>query len=412
MRIVLINGTCFDVEKEIEIKKANIFIEENKIVKISSGRDEEVEKYEKIDLSGKYIMPGMIDMHQHFMFKRTYGSLWDQMNLSIPALTLRSIKNAIAELRLGITTVRSGGDKCDIDLALKYMFEKKYLIGPRMIICGRPLAITGSHVPENFAQWIDGADEFVKWSRERASKYDWVKIFGSYGIRKPYKGEYQLPEVSHIELKAACEAVHALQKKVMIHCSGSLAVEIAMHAGVDTIEHGTGMTYEQAKYIAENNIAYVPTMTAKTETLNPIYDRGAEWIEDQRKCIPFSDSGLENAVKAGVLISVGLDSLGVVGDEARQLHEIGGMSKWEVLRAFTINGAKTLDLDEEIGTIEVGKKADIAVLNSNPFDSLFNLEDVYMVVKDGDAIKVEDINLKYDFETRDYNSIIPELYVK
>ena len=412
MKTVLQHGTLLDVVNDRSIADASIYMVDGRIEAIENGDAPIRDGYETIDLTGKYIIPGMVDIHQHIHYTRTYGNLWEQMKLNIPALTIRSIKNMLAELRMGITTVRSGGDVYDIDRTLRAMVEHGYIMGPRMLICGKPLAITGSHVPDSFAQWVDGVDEFTKWTRERASRYDWVKVFGSYGLTKPYyNGEYERPEITLTELKAVCDAAHNAQKKVMIHCSGSAAVEIAMHADVDTIEHGTGMTFEQAQYIKEHNIAYVPTMTAKTETLNPISDRGAQWIEDQRKFIPFSDFGLKNAVKAGVLISMGLDSLGVVGDEARQFEEIGGMGKWDVLRACTLNGAKTLDMEDEIGSVEPGKFADIAVLNSDPFESWYNLEDVYMVVSRGVVRKVEDIGLTYEFESRDYNSIIPELYI-
>ncbi len=412
MEKILTNLVLLDVINKKEIKNASIFIDGGKISKIS-GKNVEKRKpeYETIDLGGRYVMPGLINTHQHLMYKRTYGNLWKQMNLGAPALTVRSLKNALAELRMGITTIRSCGDLYDIDYTLKYMFQSKYLIGPRIITCGRPLAITGSHVPPVFAQYADGIDEFVKLSRQRAARYEWVKIFASYGLEKPYvNGEYARPEITLPELKAACDAVHAAQKKVAVHCSGSAPLEIAIAAGVDTIEHGSAMTKPQAGMMVEKKIAYTPTMTALTETLNPIYDRGPKWIEDHKKGIPFSNSGLQNAVGAGVLITSGLDSLGVVGDEAVQLNEIGGMSKWDVLKAFTINGAHVLDLENEIGSLEVGKNADIAVLNSNPLADLMNLEDIYMVVKDGKCMKVEEVNLNYDFETRDYNSDIPQLY--
>lgn len=412
MKTVLQHGTMFDVVKKEMLADANIYIVDDRIEAVEGGELPVREDYTPVDLTGKYIVPGLVDMHQHFLYKRTYGNLWEQMKLNIPALTIRSLKSMMATLRMGITTVRSGGDLYDIDLTLREMIEHGYIMGPHMILCGKPLAITGSHVPDSFAQWVDGVDEFTKWTRQRASRYDWVKVFGSYGLTKPFwNGEYERPEITLPELKAVCEAAHNAQKKVMIHCSGSAAVEIAMHAGVDTIEHGTGMTPEQARYIKEHNIAYVPTMTAKTETLNPIYDRGAQWIEDQRRFIPFSDFGLKNAVEAGVLISMGLDSLGVVGDEARQFEEIGGMSKWEVLRACTLNGAVTLGMEEDIGSVEPGKVADISILNTDPFESWYNLEDVYMVVSRGIVRKVEDIGLTYEFESRDYNSIIPSLYI-
>jgi len=412
MKTIFTNAVIMDVINGVQMPDACIYVDaDGKIEKIDKMAEEIPNDYNVIDIGHRYILPGLIDMHQHLMYKRTYGSLWPQMELGAPVLTVRSLKNALAELRMGITTIRSCGDIHEIDYALKHLFRAKYLIGPTIITCGKPIAITGSHVPQSFADRADGIDEFVKLARIRAARHDWVKIFASYGLTKPYhNGEYARPEVTLPELKAACDAVHNAQKKVVVHCSGSEALDIAIEAGVDSIEHGSAMTKEQAAKIAEKGIIYTPTMTALTETLNPIYDRGKKWIEDHKKGVPFSNSGLKNAVEAGAHIVVGLDSLGVVGDEAVQLNEIGGMSKWDVLRAFTINGAQALGMQDSIGSIENGKIADLAILNSNPLDNLMNLEDVYMVVKDGKCMKVEEVNLIYDFETRDYNSLIPELY--
>lgn len=413
MKFVLKNGILLDVINNKVLYDINVFIDDNRISKISSIEDKlDTNSYKEIDIAGKYIIPGIVNMHQHFIYKRTYGSAFEQLKLPIPVLAIRALKNAIAELRMGITTVRTLGDMHDIDYCLKYLFENKYQIGPRMLISGRPLAITGSHIIPEFARWIDGVEEFRKWARYTAMRYDWVKVFANdeKGIPCKATGELAFPEANYEELKVVCEVAHNMGKRVATHTKGTLAIQNVIDAGVDTIEHGAYMTREQARQIKDKGIFYTPTITALTETLNPIYNRGEKWIYEHELFIPFARQALENAATEGVTIIMGLDSLGVLGQEAMYILEYTGFSPMEVLKICTYNGAKALGLEKEIGSVEEGKIADITILNSNPISEITNIEDVYMVVKDGEPMKVADINLKLDFETKEYNSMIPALF--
>ena len=413
MGLILNGGTLLDVINGKVLFNTMIFIEGNKISRIASVDDKlDTMGYEVVDLAGKYLMPGIVNMHQHFLYKRTYGSAFEQLKLPIPVLTIRALKNAISELRMGITTVRTLGDMHDIDFCLKHIFEKKYQPGPRMRISGRPLAITGSHIIPEFARWVDGVEEFRKWARYTAMRYDWVKVFANDEGGTPRKdtGELAYPEASYEELKVVCDEAHNMGKRVATHTKGTLAIQNVIDAGVDTVEHGAYMTREQARQMKDKGIFYCPTITALTETLNPIYNRGIKWVYEHELFLPFARQALENAAAEGVTIIMGLDSLGVLGQEAMYNLKYTGFSPMEILKIFTYNGAMALGLENDIGSIEEGKVADIAVLNSNPISEITNIEDVYMVVKDGEPMKVEDINLKLDFETKDYNTMISELF--
>jgi imidazolonepropionase-like amidohydrolase len=109
------------------------------------------------------------------IYKRTYGALWSQFKLPIPVLTIRALKNAMAEFKQGITTTRILGSVHNIDISLKYLFKNKYVVSPRLFISGQPLVATGSHAA-TLSQSVDGLDEFRKWTRERVQYVDWVKL--------------------------------------------------------------------------------------------------------------------------------------------------------------------------------------------------------------------------------------------
>src|SRR5690625_4722539 len=145
---LLKNINIVDVTKGNLIENQDLLIEDNKILNYynSTKSDNIIEsEYKVYDFSGKFLIPGIINLHQHYTYKSTYGPMKKQFKLPVPTLTIRALKNALSELKQGITTARVMGSISDIDRSLKYLFKYKYIIGPNLFISGTPLVATGSH---------------------------------------------------------------------------------------------------------------------------------------------------------------------------------------------------------------------------------------------------------------------------
>ncbi len=408
MGVILKGAILIDVQNSRVIRDHAVLIEGNKIVKICKQILEvDSKQHTVLDLNGKCLIPGIINLHQHYIYKRTFGPLWSQFKLPIPVLTVRAVKNALGELKQGITTARELGSVHNIAFSLKHLINHKYILGPRLFIAGQPLAITGSHA-STLSQCVDGIEEFRKWTRERVKYVDWVKTFASFDPVETGR-EYARPEISKEEIQVICEEAHKAGKKVAAHAVGTQAIRNAVEGGVDTIEHGIYLNRELANMMRDNGTALVPTLTAYTETLNPHHNRGKKWIALHAPLVEPSQRGLLAALEAGVKIGMGLDSLGELGKEAILMQKVTGLSAIEILKIFTLNGAEILGLGTELGSIEEGKIADLVILDKNPLEDLANIESVNTVIKDGEVLPVDKINLSTRFESAEYHSLIPEL---
>lgn len=390
----------------------SVLIEGKKIARIAPATqfsEAEREGLKVIEATGKSIIPGIIDMHQHFIFKRTYGSLWHQFRLPVPVLTTRAIKNALAELKSGITTVRELGSVAGINQCLKHMIEHEFILGPRVFSAGQPIGITGGHAA-TITQAVDGEDEARRCVRERVQYVDWIKVIASYDPYDFGTDEYARPEFDMAELMVMAHEAHKAGKKISAHANGRSAIRNAVEAGVDTIEHGIYLDKELAKEMKDKDIALIPTLTAYSQTLNPIYSRGEEWIRLHSAVIDDHKKSFKIALEEGVRLGMGLDSLGDLKEEMTFWKEIGGMDVNQIIKICTKGNAELLGVEDELGTVEVGKTADIVILDGNPVEDLDCIERISYVIKGGQVFKPEDIVLWTKYENEEYNSLIPDLF--
>ncbi len=411
MALAVRNARIIDGQGVRPKESHSILIEGEKISCIAPDSHLPSEKllgHEVIDATGKSVIPGIINMHQHFIFKRTYGPLWYQFKLPVPVLTTRAIKNALAELKSGITTVRELGSVAGINQCLKYMIEHKFILGPRIFSAGQPLGITGSHA-KAIAQPVNGVHEARRWVRERVQYVDWVKVFASFDPFDFGGEEYARPEFEIEELKVMADEAHKAGKKIAAHAVGSKAIRNAVEAGVDTIEHGIYLNKELARIMKERNIVLIPTLTAYTQTLNPTYARGDKWIELHAAVIEPHKKSFKLALEEGVKIGMGLDSLGDLKEEVRLWRDAGGMDANEIIKICTRDNAEILGVEETLGTIEEGKIADLVILDENPLEDIENIEKISYIIKEGRPYKPEEITLWTQYENEEYNSLIPEL---
>lgn len=411
MSLLVRNARIIDGQGGKPRENHSILIEGEKISRIAPDSDfspKELESHEIIDATGKSVIPGIIDMHQHFIFKGTYGPLWGQFKLPVPVLTTRAIRGALATLRSGITTVRELGSLAGISQCLKYMIEHKFILGPRIFSAGQALGITGTHA-RAMTQPVDGLEEARKWVRERVQYVDWIKVFASFDPIDLGGEEYARPEFDTEELKLMADEAHKAGKKIAAHAVGSKAIRNAVEAGIDTIEHGIYLNKEIARMMKKRNTALIPTLSVYNQILNPAHGRRKESIKLHANVIEPHKKSFKIALEEGVKIGMGIDAIGDLKEELCLWRDVGGMDANEIIRICTRGNAEILGVEDKLGTIEQGKIADLVILDENPLEDIENIDKISRIIKEGRPFKPEEITLWTEYESEEYNSLIPEL---
>ena len=361
------------------------------------------------DLSGGFILPGLWDVHCH------PGAMSPDPNRggyfeTEAEVTLRAVRNTSAALYKGVTALRAVAEANYIDVALRETFAgnhppglwregyvDKPLVGPRIFCSGPAIRMTGGHASDGRidSQYIsrvieaDGPDEVRKAVRQCIKLgVDWIKLLITGGIAGIRESMYEI-QFTYDEIKAACDVAHNKGLKVCAHTGSSEAAKIGVKAGLDCIEHGYELDDEACDLMAANGVYYCPTISV---TQDEAYMRRWEWPEHS---IGRALSGAElhrkalgRAVKAGVTLVNGADENPIADTAVNEIEWVvkSGVSPEQALLAATRNPAEMCGVLDSLGTIEVGKIADIIVTNENPLQDISALHDIAMVMKEGNII--------------------------
>jgi imidazolonepropionase-like amidohydrolase len=403
------NGTLINGNGGSPINNAAVLIGNNRI--IAAGLEESVKIPDAEDLNtlnarGCFILPGFIDTHVHIMTD-SFGreeTLYNPLSMYF----YNAIERMHRTINAGVTSVRDAGLA---DEGVKIAVDKGLITGPRLQISVTPLSITGGH----FDFWLnsgfdirpkypgfpygiaDGPEEVRKRVREvmRAGA-EFVKVMVTGGVISANdRPEY--PQFNCEELKVIVEEARYRNLQVSAHAHGTQGIKNAVKAGINSIEHGTCLDDEVIGLMLSNGTFLVPTFQAMK--INK------ELAEDEKSNIPdwsrkdairmekVHENNMRKAYKAGVKIVMGTDS-GVV-PHGRNLEELGhmchmGMKPMEAIVAGTKKAAECLRWDENVGTIEEGKLADIILSKEDPISRIKSLGDpnnILMVIKDGKIVK-------------------------
>lgn len=353
-----------------------------------------------IDLSAYTVLPGLADCHTHLTFDP--GTLgYSSVGISVGREALRGAKNAKLTVEAGFTTVRNVGAKGYTDIALRDAIDAGDVVGPRIIASGPSLGITGGHCDDNLlapeyhfhAEGVaDGVPNVMQKTRENI-KYgaDVIKVCATGGVLSmgddPKASQYTLEE-----LKAIVAEAHRLGRRVAAHAHGGEGIKLAVEAGVDSIEHGTYIDEEAVRMMKQKGTYLVPTVYLTQWFLENYAGLGLPpaMVNKAKTIMPAMQTNLAKAFSLGVPVAFGTDS--AVYPHGLNAHEFAmyvkfGMKPIDAIRTSTLNAAKLLGQEDRIGSIEVGKFADVIAVEGDPLKDVTVLERVVKVVKGGKVVK-------------------------
>ena len=404
---IIYTSSYIDVINQKVLKDYSISVEGNKIVSIDKGFIDINNNDDLIDLRGMTVMPGLMDMHVHF--GQEYQSKAERPSkIERETSAILAAKHALITLRSGFTTVRQVGDSGMVAISLRDLINSKQIIGPRIYTSGKSIATTGGHAdPTNgknkdsydYPVAEDGVingpyDAYTAVRQRYKDGADGIKLTVTGGVLSVAKSG-ENPQFSQEEVEAVVNAAKDYGMWVAVHAHGSVGMKRAVIAGVDSVEHGTFMTEEVMDLMIKNGTYYVPTISAGefVAEKSKIENYFPDIVRPKAASVgPQIGSTFAKAYKKGVKIAFGTD-VGVQphGTNWKEFEYMVnyGMPPIETIQAATISTAKLLGIDSILGSIEVGKVADIIAVDGNPLKNINNMENVSFVMKAGKVIKLD-----------------------
>ncbi|HXT24224.1 MAG TPA: amidohydrolase family protein [Candidatus Eisenbacteria bacterium] len=401
-RIAIRAGHLIDGKSATVLDNVMVIVEGDAIVSVTPGGTAPA-GVETIDLSKSTVLPGFIDLHTHVLLNGDITAEdYDKQLLkdSIPYRAILGARNARIALDHGFTTIRDleteGAMYADVDV--KQAIANGEVPGPRMQVATRAMTPTGMYpllgyswelrVPTG-VQYVDGADGARKAVREQVMYgADWIKY---YSDRKYYFAPdnvlHSMVNFTDEEAKAIVDEAHRLGKKVAAHAIGSDGIAAALRAGVDTVEHGDGLTEPLMDEMVKRGTVWVPTVMVGAYVAP---GRGGNWT----RMVDTEKIAFQKALKRGVKIAFGTDVGGSDWRDIGQAREFQyyvdyGMSPMEAIQTATSRAAEVLGWSDKLGTIEPGKWADIVAVSGDPLKGITELQRVTFVMKSGVVYKNE-----------------------
>lgn len=383
-----------------------VLVEDDRIREVS-GAPTAPPGARQIDLSGQTCLPGLIDSHTHLTMQFTRTSYSDTFHWNVADYAIRSTVFARRTLLAGFTTVRNLGDVANESVALRNAINSGVVVGPRIFTAGRAIGSTGGHAdptngyredlagdPGAKTGIINSVEDAVKAVRQHYKENDDViKIMPSGGVMdEGMNGEN--PQMTIAEIKSVVETAHDYGFIVGAHAHGAEAIRRAVLGGVDSIEHGTYMNAEDMKLMIERGTWYVPTIIAGDYVMRQAKIPGYYPPQVAAKALaigPLIQATAGRAYKAHVKIAFGTDA-GVYphGENAHEFELMveAGMPQMFVLQAATINAAQLLRHDKDLGSVTVGKLADVVAVDGDPLTDISVMKHVSFVMKAGVVYKL------------------------
>ena len=426
MKYVFTNGKILNGTKDMQVQEGQVILVGNeRITEIlpaeeAGKRNLKASGYEEIDLQGKYILPGLINMHVHLAGNGKPQKKQRDNEALVKKIMSNGLTKAIAyhmvcgfakdELYSGVTTIRTVGGLGDFDTRLRDDIAAGKKPGPRILAANEGISVPGGHMAGSVAIAAGSIEEALQHLEiAKAQKVDLVKLMITGGVldakEKGVPGELKMaPEM----VKAVCDKAHAMGYKVAAHVESPKGVKVALQNGVDSIEHGAKADEEMIALFKEHNAFLCTTLSPALPYA--LFDRSitnASEVEQFNGNVVFE--GIIDCAKAAIANDIPVVLGNDVGcpwitqyDFWRELyyfHKYVGVSNAFALYTATCRGAEMAGIGDITGTLESGKCADMIVVEKNPLEDLRVLRNVDMVIAQGKVIRAPKVKKKQIVET-------------
>jgi imidazolonepropionase-like amidohydrolase len=398
MAILFENGKVIIGNGKV-IERGTVAVDGNSFKFVGPGKQYPLSEKDMVfNISGKTILPGLIDAHVHLCVDGSPDPITSLLKDSLPMLTLKAADHARQTLEAGVTTVRDMGGKDYIDIAIRDGIESGILQGPKMLCSGKLVCMTGGHGWQ-FGREANGVDEVRAAVREQLKAgADLIKLMATGGIMtkgvEPGSTQFTLEE-----LIAGVEEARKAGRRTATHAQGTEGIKNALWAGIHSIEHSFFLDDEAIELLLEMKAFVVPTLCAPYHILKAGVRKGvpAYAVEKSEKVMKSHWESVKKARKAGVPIAMGTDAGTPFNRHGENLKEMEllvkvGFTPMEAIVATTKTASEVLGLEKKIGTLEKGKLADLVVLDGDPLKdiTLFQKKDrILAIMKEGRFYKCQ-----------------------
>jgi imidazolonepropionase-like amidohydrolase len=370
------------------IEPATVIVRDTKIHAAGPSRTIAIPRgATRVNGRGLTLLPGLIDCHVHLCMGGEPDVVKAAEQETLTETLLKASRSAGQTLEAGVTTIRDVGSRDHSIFALKKAIEKGLTPGPRIIGAGLAICMIGGHLRRFIAQEVEGVEQVRKVVREQIDAgAEVIKVIASGGVLTPGTSPDQA-QMTLEELRTAVDEAKQVGCKVAAHAHGASGMKNAIHAGVHSIEHATLMDEEAAGLFEKHAVYMVPTLSALATTgaCRPGCGIPDDALEKAKAMTKRHQSSFRQAHRRGLLIAMGTDAgtpFNHHGDNAQELERMValGMSPMEAIIASTSAAARLIGIDDQVGSIERGKQADLLLIEGNPLRKIDLLRDRVRIV--------------------------------